>query len=547
MEWKPTKRQSDFCSIPDSVNEALYGGAAGGGKSEMLLLLPLVREFHQHPRFKGIIFRRTYPELEREMIIRSHEFYGSGGAGARYSDQKKRWSFPSGAVLQFGYAEHEKDVRNYDTAEYNYMAFDELTSFTEFQYMYLAMSRVRSASDNLPAIVRSGTNPGNVGHSWCRKRFVEPHPKGNVILKESRVRDGRSVTVLRIFIPSFAQDNEYLMKNDPGYLDRLANLPAADRAAKLYGDWWTFEGQVFDDFRSSPFPDEPVEAQHVCKEFRIPDYWPRILSVDWGYSAATAAGWYAIDPSNGRIYKYREYCARRTSVASWGADIARLSQGEELIDAVLDPSAWGNRGDEFTLSEQIVKASGIQFRRADNDRIGGKILLQEYLRWRPKPPRHVPPEGFDIETAENLRRISGPKAYEEYINLFVPEVPETNLPKFQIFESCEETIKVIPLCVYKKPTGESQQQGKKEDVQDFDGDDFYDETRYGLKACQHYLDVGAAEYKRVTEVARICSLSEQSGDINRFYRQMDRLDAKAEREQRPIRQQGHGKLRRMNR
>src|SRR6266404_3005923 len=122
--WKPEPKQADFISLPDTINEALFGGSAGGGKSETLLMLPLVREFHQHPRFKGIIFRRTYPELEREMIHRSHEFYRD--TGARYNDQKHYWKFPSNALLQFGYAEHEKDVRNYDTAEYNYMAFDEL-------------------------------------------------------------------------------------------------------------------------------------------------------------------------------------------------------------------------------------------------------------------------------------------------------------------------------------------------------------------------------------------------------------------------------------
>ena len=66
--WKPFRKQEDFLTIPDSVKEALYGGAAMGGKSDALVMLPIVRSFFQHPRFKGIIFRRTYPELEREII-----------------------------------------------------------------------------------------------------------------------------------------------------------------------------------------------------------------------------------------------------------------------------------------------------------------------------------------------------------------------------------------------------------------------------------------------------------------------------------------------
>ena len=118
--WKPNSRQEDFLALPDSIFEALFGGAAGGGKSETLAMLPLARDFHSHPRFKGLLLRRTYPELEKELILRTQEPYKA--AGGEYNDDKKRWKFPSQAVIQFGYAEYEKDVRRYDTTEYNYIA-----------------------------------------------------------------------------------------------------------------------------------------------------------------------------------------------------------------------------------------------------------------------------------------------------------------------------------------------------------------------------------------------------------------------------------------
>ena len=137
-----------------------------GGKSDALVMLPIVRSFFQHPRFKGIIFRRTYPELEREIIKRSEFWYTP--IGAKYNQEKHEWRFHSGAVLRFGHCEYEQDVRKYDTDEYNYMAFDELTSFTEFQYIYLVMSRCRSSIMALPAIARSGTNPGDVSSSQHR-------------------------------------------------------------------------------------------------------------------------------------------------------------------------------------------------------------------------------------------------------------------------------------------------------------------------------------------------------------------------------------------
>lgn len=519
--WKPTRRQEDFLSLPDSLYEALYGGAAGGGKTETLLMLPIARGFYRHPRFKMLFLRRTFPELDNEVIPRSKDM-GFATIGT-YADQKKRWTFNDGGILQFGHCENEKDVYRYDTSEYNIIAFDELTSFTEFQYMYLAMSRCRSSSPDLPAFVRSGTNPGNIGHGFVRKRFVEPCREGYKILRERRELHGQMVELRRIFIPSKAQDNDYLMQADPGYINRLNALPAADRAAKLEGDWWTFAGQVFDDWRIAPFPDEPQNACHVIKPFDVPEFWPRVLSIDWGFSAHTIAGWYAINPlpdarRPAKIVKYREHACIKTKISTWATDVARKSEGENLSDVVLDPSAWGNRGDEFTIQEQFTQYSGLRPRKADNDRIGGKQLLQDYLRWKPRPARVVPQEGFDAELAGRILRIKGPRAHDDYLSLFRPEPPETLLPRLQIFDTCEETIRAIPLCVYDKDNPE--------DVAEFVGDDPYDETRYALKACQHLLDTGKEEQQRQSQIAKACSDAERTGNMTMFYIKMANIEAR---------------------
>ena len=137
-EFKPHRKQENFLQIPDSIFEGLYGGAAGGGKSDLLLLLPLLRGFTSNPNFRGIFLRRTYPELESEIIPRSQKWFPL--AGGRYKDQKRRWEFPEGGIFYFGHAEHEEDIRKYDTAQYNYTAWDELTSFLNFQYSYLSYS-----------------------------------------------------------------------------------------------------------------------------------------------------------------------------------------------------------------------------------------------------------------------------------------------------------------------------------------------------------------------------------------------------------------------
>jgi hypothetical protein len=517
--WKPSRRQEDFASIPDSVFEGFYGGAAGGGKSELLLMLPIFRRFYEASRFKGILFRRTFPELEKSLILRSKSDGFYKGTGGEYNEQKRRWTWPSGAIMDFGYCEYEQDIRRYDTTEYNYVGWDELTSFTEFQYMYMTMSRVRTSDSNLPTIVRSGSNPGNIGHGWVRKRFVEPAPYGTII------RD-KTTGLKRIFIQSLATDNPYLMEADPNYVRKLELLPEAEKRAKLYGDWWTFSGQVFDDWRIEPFHDEPPHARHVIPAFEIPAYWPRILATDWGYTAMAWNGWVAAAPT-GRAYMYREYTCKQTKISEWGTTVLKLSAGEKLVDAVLDPSAWAKTGVEKTVAEQLQLTSGITYRRADNDRLGGKILMQEYLRWRPKPPKKVVETNFDPDLAQWIFRNKGTNAYEAYLDAFVPEVPETNLPKLQVFGTkpieefgvCPEFIKALPLCVYN-----SDEKGDPEDVAEFDGDDPYDGGRYAIKAVDRYYNIARQKFVEIDRREKVLTKFKENGDYNFLHRAMEKVE-----------------------
>lgn len=502
IEWHPHKRQVDFLSIPDSVFEALYGGAAGGGKSELLLILPIARDFIRFSRFKGLILRRTFPELEREIIVRAREYYPY--AGGEYNESKKRWTFPSGAIIEFGYCEYDNDIRNYDTAEYQYIAFDELTSFTEFQYRYM-ISRARSAIEGMPAIMRAGTNPGGVGHGWVRGRFVEPAPKGNTILYDPIIKQKR------IFIQAKVTDNPVLMKRDPGYMDRLNALPEAEKRAKRDGDWWTFSGQFFDQFRKEPFVDEPENAKHVIEPFEIPNWWPRIMAIDWGFAAMCIVGKYAISPWLWAV-KYSEQTWERQDISIWAADVSRLSQDEKFVDVVIDPSANQKRGEKSIL-EQFHTHSNIVARLADNDRVGGAQLMREYLRWKPKPASFIPKEGFQQRLYDEILRRHGIKAAEGYTKIFKPAEPETNLPKLRFFSSCVETIKAIPLCVHtEKDT---------EDVAEFKGDDPYDETRYAVKSIDSFLKNGEEVAKKLFATQSIIDRLEKTGDMTTFHRQME--------------------------
>lgn len=478
-----------------------------GGKSEVLLMLPIARGFTKHEKFKGIIFRRTYPELEREIIVRSQEWYKP--TGAKYSDEKKRWVFPSGAIMQFGHLEYEKDARSYDTTEYNYMAFDELTSFTEFQYMYLVMSRNRTPENLkhiLPPIARSGTNPGNVGHGWVRKRFIEPAPFGSIIVDAQ-------TKMKRIFIQSKVQDNPYA---DTNYLAQLSLLPEAERRAKRDGDWWTFSGQVFDDWRDEKFPDEPDNAQHVIPPFEIPKWWPRVLAIDWGFRAMTVALWGAISPDL-RLHVYREFSCKQTKISTWATEIGKLSDGEEIKHIVMCQSAWQKRGDEESIIEQFERHSGLTCSPADNERVAGKLLLQEYMRWRPRPKRQDASEGFNCEMAERILRRDGLTAYKGYIASFEEEKEESNLPRLQVFQTCKELRVALPLCVYDDK--------KVEDVAEFSGDDPYDCVRYLVQVAELYMKENPeAEHQR--KVSEVLAAHEQTKDMTSFYRRMERLDVK---------------------
>jgi hypothetical protein len=515
--WTPHQRQVDFIQIPFSVFEAMYGGAAGGGKSELLLMLPVVYGWHDIRGFNGILFRKTFPQLEESLIPRSREFYSL--LGASYNDTKHLWTFPSGATIRFSYLEKDKDARDHDTAEYHYAGFDELTAFTEFMYRYIT-SRVRSTLDGVAPIVRGATNPGNVGHVWVRDRFVAPAREGNTIIYDDLAKSKR------IFIPAKLTDNSFLMKKDPDYINRLRLLPLAEQKAKIDGDWWTFSGQVFDEYREAPYPDEPPNACHVVPDFEPPAWWPRIVAADWGYTAHTWVGWAAVSPDS-RCFVYREYCRRREDVSVWGANIRRASQFEldSLVLKVLDPSAWQKRGTK-TVAEQVEEATEWKWEQADNDRIGGKLLLHEFLRWKPRPARYVPKEGYSDETFQWILRNRGTEGAAAYYAMFEPEPAEGNIPRLQIARSCVQLRRTIPLCVYEEKDGfQTEDVAEWQGNEEFPGDDPYDGARYLVKAVDRFCRQSAREHTKRSRLSDISERLAKTGDWNSYYRQMGKFEA----------------------
>lgn len=499
--WRPSKKQEEFIRIPFSIKEALYGGAVFGGKSAVLRMLPLIYRFHENPHFQGVIFRRTYTDLEESHIIKAQQEGFYRAAGGEYNKNNHIWTFKSGAVIRFSYCDEDKDARNHDSAEYQLMCFDEITHFTEWQYRYL-LSRVRSGASSLPAIIRSGGMPGNRGHAWVRERFIDPAPSGFSVIKDNFTK------TKRLFIPARLEDNEAGIKADPTYANLLNNLPEAERKAKREGDWYVFSGQVFTEFRDQPIPGEPPNACHVIEPFKIPDWWPKLISIDWGYIHPTHVTWAALSPDK-RIYIYREYGCEKTKISDWAADIRRLSQGEDFVATIIDPSANADRGQPQTIAQQVSEITGWYLESADNDRISGKMLFHDYMRWSPRRKTYTPAGGFDGETYERIFRMRGDKAAADYAELFKPEPDETNLPILQIFNTCPKLIETIKICTYEEKHKDSPLV-KAEDVAKFVGDDAYDSCRYILKACEAFWDGLDKENKKYEDWGRILAIKDQT-------------------------------------
>jgi hypothetical protein len=291
----PTERQGLFLDLPHK--EAFYGGAAGGGKSDALLMGAL--EHVDKPGYAALILRRTFQDLKKPKALLDRAREWLSNAGATYNAQDHQWIFPSGAVLAFGYLQNEDDKYQYQSAEYQYIAFDELTQFTETQYTYLFSRLRRLEGVDIPLRMRSASNPGGIGAEWVQARFVPD---------EWQPQDAASMRVVekngRAFVPARLIDNPYLDRAT--YEQSLEELDQVTRAQLLAGDWQIrMRGNIYPAWSDGPNGHHVItwtQFQAVFKQRRIPSHWLGACGQDWGFSPDPCATvWNFVAAANGPL------------------------------------------------------------------------------------------------------------------------------------------------------------------------------------------------------------------------------------------------------
>ena len=391
--------QTEFLAAAET--DVLYGGAAGGGKSYAMLVDPL--RYAHRAAHRALIIRRSMPEL-RELIDKSRELYPKAFPGCKYREVEKLWNFPSGAKIEFGFLERDADVYRYQGQAYSWIGFDEITHLpTEFSWNYLA-SRLRTTDSEIVPYMRCTANPGGVGAHWVKNRYILPsEPDTSFVGKDGLTRK---------FIPARLEDNPFLAM-DGRYEKMLKALPPTQRKQLLEGNWDVNEGAAFTEFSLE---------NHVIPPFQIPIYWDRVKGIDYGYASESACIWAAIDPSDGTLIVYRELYKKGLTGEDLGYKITEMEVEDPFsVQGVLDTAAWARTGTTGpTVGETLVR-QGHKLRRADKNRIQGKIQIHEYLRLQPSGRPRLQIFSSCPSLIRELQSIPLDKTNPEDVNTHAPD------------------------------------------------------------------------------------------------------------------------------
>ena len=368
-----------------------FGGARGGGKSWSVRTKAKILAA-SHAGIKILIVRKTFPELVNNHInFLITELHGI----ARYNKTEKVFTFANGSTIKFGYCNNDKDLEQYQGAEYDVIFLDEATQLQEMWIKKISAC-VRGVNA-FPKRIYYTCNPGGASHGYFKRLFID-----------KKYEDGEDPNDYA-FIQALVTDNKALMASQPDYIKQLEALPPKLREAWLYGRWDIFEGQFFEDFRMTPDPQKCLEAgitpeqalqqrrwTHVIEPFDLNvgacRGWNIMRSYDFGYNKPFSLGYWAVD-YDGTLYRIMElYGCTQTpdEGVKWSPDeqfrrIRELEnehpwlKGRKIVDSVADPAIWDcSRGESIA---ETAARYGIYFTPGDNERIPGWMQVHYRLQF----------------------------------------------------------------------------------------------------------------------------------------------------------------------
>src|SRR5580693_627505 len=467
LSWRnsytPFARQCNFHN--SQAKYRLFGGAAGPGKTKALLW-EAIKQAHDVPGSDSLLLRRTYPELESSLLTYFRRDVPRR-CYRKYNESKHIVTWKNGSTTRFGHCRNENDVYAYQGAEFLFIGVDELTHFALKQWQFLT-SRNRCPIRGSRANMAGATNPGNIGHAWVKALWVDQTPPPGFDRPE--LYDANDYDFIRARIT----DNP-IYANDAAYRRTLETLPEHLRRAFLDGDWNVFAGQYFGIFDYGRHTVRP-------EEIRLEPWWPRWVSIDWGFQHPSAVYWHCAVPVDSRqssvfssergspqrwaghsaqnasssspnencelntenrlIVTYREFVQNGLSPRMLAQAIAERSGREAISEVFLSPDAFAHRTSESSIAEQlgdVLVVNGLpRPAPADDDRVGGWQLMYQML--------------------------------------------ESNA--WLISEDCEKLIDCLPQLVH--------DERRKEDIRKVEGDDSADAARYGLVSGGRLAGVGPA-------------------------------------------------------
>lgn len=418
-------KQQTFEKLIDEKPIAFYGGARGGGKSVGIRKIFLHRRF-KYPGSNGVIFRKTYPELEANHIRPLFEEYPQ--LREYWHESKKLLTLPNGSTLQFCHCNNEKDVDLYQGREFHDLGIDEVGQWTETMFRKLHSSN-RSSKPGIKARAALTGNPGGVGHGWLKRIFIE---------KRFNERENPEDYA---FIQALVDDNRALIVNDPEYLKRLESEPnEALRRAWRWGDWDIFAGQFFQEIHRDV---------HLIEPFSIPPHWNRFGAYDYGFNHPAAFGWFAND-EDGNTYLYREHIAPGKRIDEFCQHLNSFPDTSLLTQVFAGHDCWAVKPPKInkqeinppTIAEEFL-ANNIILRKAVIDRVAGAAQVRKYLAWR------------------NLS-------------------DGRTKPRLMVFKTCPVTFDCLTRMIHNPDKPEDVLKVDAEEGNIMTGDDAYDMLRYGL-------------------------------------------------------------------